>query len=360
MRYKNKILKNLLLLLFISFTLFGCSNSTNSGRTSKYNDKEEYFLLRGENYSQEGKYIEAIKEFEEAYKKNPKNVIVLLELGYCYAELGDQEASISYYQKALLREPKNPIALKNLAYMNYKNKNFKASEQYLGMFPKNLDDSFVLKLKGFLAIENKKYETAYDYLAKAHSLTTQYNEELYVRSAEVLRALKQDNVLYTFLENKYAVHKNNPQFIAFYASTLDKNYNELLSSERVLKRYMAENPKNDALLILLAKNNLKQSKSTQAANILTLVSNRSLYTPQYLEVKEQLAQRNSPLKSTTPKKSAALKSTTPKNVATLKETTPKKIVTLKETGSKKVVTLKETQPKKDVVLANKTSKKDES
>lgn len=271
------------------FSIFlGCSNTNSTKNAHRYNGKEEYFLLRGENFSQEKKYVEAIKEFEQAKKMNSKNVITLLEMGYCYGELGDEQTAVEYYKNALLIDPKNKIALKNLAFISYKNKNFDIAEQYLANFPKNFEDSFVLRLKGYIAVEKKQYKNAYQTLAKAHAVIKEYDEELYQKSAEVLRALNEENALYTFLENRYVLHRNNPRFVAFYGSTLDKTENELLSSEKVLKRYMAENPKDDMLLIILAKNNIKQNKLREAGNILTLVSNKSLYTTQYIEVKNQL------------------------------------------------------------------------
>lgn len=279
-----KLYRILVLLLILVFN--GCTNS--KMQMSKFNDKEEYFILRGENYSQEKKYLEAIKEFKQAYSKNPKNKITLIEMAFCYGELGYTDEALKYYLEALKVDPKDVVAIKNISYLYYRLGRLEEAEKHLKILPDRMEDAYVYKINGFIALDKKKYKESYIYLTKAVNLTNTYDGDLFRRYVEVLKNLNQHSRIYDFLESKYSLYKNRKSFVILYAMTLHENFSELQKSERALKRYMAEQSKDDELIIMLAKNNIEQKKYRQAREILSLVSSKNKYNPEYVKIKKEL------------------------------------------------------------------------
>ncbi|MGL4392947.1 MAG: hypothetical protein ACRCSK_05895, partial [Fusobacteriaceae bacterium] len=67
--------QNKIFLIFLFAVILGCSN--NLAKNNSFENNEKYTLLRGMNLSQEGKYLEAIRELNLARARNPENIMVL-------------------------------------------------------------------------------------------------------------------------------------------------------------------------------------------------------------------------------------------------------------------------------------------
>ncbi len=91
--------------------------NTSFDENSKNRDANYYFNL-GYKRASEGKYKEALTAFEEAYKMNPTNIDVLLNLANCYGMLGEIDKSIEFNNKIIALKPDEERAYRNNA-INY-------------------------------------------------------------------------------------------------------------------------------------------------------------------------------------------------------------------------------------------------
>ncbi len=111
-RYKLIIMKTstrALLALFISVSLWSCSeNKTSSG---------DAFFNKGE-------YQEAASEYTKELKYKPNDVRALYNRGRAYEELGNSQEAIADYEKALSSDPNNFQVLLSLANVHYNEKNY--------------------------------------------------------------------------------------------------------------------------------------------------------------------------------------------------------------------------------------------
>ena len=82
------------------------------------NRDANYFFNLGYKRASEGKYKEALTAFQEAYKMNPTNIDVLLNLANCYGMLGDYDKSIEFNDKIISLNPDEERAYRNNA-INY-------------------------------------------------------------------------------------------------------------------------------------------------------------------------------------------------------------------------------------------------
>ena len=288
-KQRNALKKITIFILLINLLVACSSTEKTKFNSHKYTGKEEYFILRGENYSFEKDYLKALNEFSEAYKMNPRNTVTLLGIGYCNFELGNREKAIEYYKKALHSDPKNIVAIKNLAYLYYKKGDSVTAESYLKMLPPDLKDLFIYKVSGYIYFDLKDYNKSYYYLNKAINEDKNFDSELVYKYAALLRKINRPNSIYTFLEGYYEDYKNLKEFIIAYSNILNMDKTELEKSEKVLKRYLAIKGKDDDVLILLAENNIRQGKKQQALEIMSMVSPKFKYTEKYLNLRKEIS-----------------------------------------------------------------------
>ncbi|MGL5122572.1 MAG: tetratricopeptide repeat protein [Fusobacteriaceae bacterium] len=270
------IIKYIILILFI-----GCTNS--SKIKNKFIDKEEYYILRGINFSEEKKFILAIEELLKANTKNEKNIITLRELGYCYAEIEELEKAKLFYKKVLIIEPKDEISLKNIAAIYYKEGNLLEAEENINRILLKSEDLFILKLKSNIYYDKKEINNAYLYLKKILQLEELFDEELYLKYIDVSKTLDKKYEIYDFLEEKYNIYKNNKTFIILYVNILENLYNDLSKGEKILKKYMAEYGYEDNILMQLSENLIKQKKYKNTYDVLKLIKFKSV---RYSELKK--------------------------------------------------------------------------
>jgi len=65
-------------------------------------------------YKDQGKYDEAIKNFELSIKGNPDFATAYNNIGDCWEKLGNKPKAIESYKKALASDPNNQVAKDNL------------------------------------------------------------------------------------------------------------------------------------------------------------------------------------------------------------------------------------------------------
>ena len=104
--------KTICVMLALAFLVVGCSRSP------------EKYVARGKEYMAEKKYSEAILEFRNALKKNPRFAAAHHELGLAYLSMGAMEEGGQSILQAATMDPNNLQA--NVSLM----KIYKAQDNY--------------------------------------------------------------------------------------------------------------------------------------------------------------------------------------------------------------------------------------
>jgi tetratricopeptide (TPR) repeat protein len=73
-----------------------------------------YYNNIGMCYLDQGKYLEAAKNFQESVKLDKNFSTGYNNLGQCFERMGDKVKAAEYYQKAVDSDPSNNVAKENL------------------------------------------------------------------------------------------------------------------------------------------------------------------------------------------------------------------------------------------------------
>jgi tetratricopeptide (TPR) repeat protein len=100
--------------------------------STKPEDKEYVYFLRGSTYEREKKYDEAEVEFKKVLAVNPQSAATLNYLGYMNADRGVQlEESLNYIKAAVSLEPTNGAYLDSLGWAYFKLGKYDLAEESL-------------------------------------------------------------------------------------------------------------------------------------------------------------------------------------------------------------------------------------
>lgn len=267
--------------------LGGCSGAD---KREKNLVQDDYAFLKGVNLYHKGKKKEALKEYEQIYRNNSNNLMVMKEMAVVNCELGNKEEAIYYLEKAYEIAPKDESVIKNLANVYYRDKQFEKAEKYLNMFPKGSKDNVVLKLRGYIAYEKKNYEESYNYLKDVQE--EKYDRRLYRILKNDLVNLNRKRILYSLLNKKYEDYSNERDYVILYCSSLSDVFNEKNSAAKVLIRYISENGGDDELFLMLSTLYLETGEKEKALNSFKLISDNYKYEPKYIELREKLNRNN--------------------------------------------------------------------
>lgn len=279
-------MKKLFFLLGILF-LSGCSGTD---KREKALVQDDYTFIKGINLYHKGKKKEALKEYEEIYRKNSKNLMVMKEMAVVNCELGNKDAAVYYLEKAYEIAPKDESVIKNLANVYYRNKQFEKAEKYLDIFPKDSKDDIILKLRGYIAYEKKDYESSYNYLKNVQE--EKYDMRLYHVLKNDLVNLNRKENLYSLLNKKYEIYSHERDYIILYCCSLSDIFNEKDSAAKILIRYISEYGGDDELFLMLSTLYLENGEKEKAFNSFELISDAYKYEAEYIELREKL-KRNS-------------------------------------------------------------------
>jgi tetratricopeptide (TPR) repeat protein len=100
--------------------------------STKPEDKEYVYFLRGSTYEREKKYDEAEAEFKKVLAVNPQSAVTLNYLGYMNADRGVQlEDSLNYIKQAVNMEPTNGAYLDSLGWAYFRLGKYDLAEESL-------------------------------------------------------------------------------------------------------------------------------------------------------------------------------------------------------------------------------------
>src|SRR5208282_6090615 len=100
--------------------------------STKSEDKEYVYFLRGDTYEHEKKYDMAEAEFKKVLTANPQSAVTLNYLGYMNADRGVQlEESLNYIKTAVSLDPTNGAYLDSLGWAYFKLGKYDLAEENL-------------------------------------------------------------------------------------------------------------------------------------------------------------------------------------------------------------------------------------
>ena len=100
--------------------------------STKPEDKEYIYFMRGSTYEREKKYDEAEAEFKKVLAANPQSAVTLNYLGYMNADRGVQlEDSLNYIKQAVSMEPTNGAYLDSLGWAYFRLGKYDLAEENL-------------------------------------------------------------------------------------------------------------------------------------------------------------------------------------------------------------------------------------
>lgn len=283
---KNSIILFIMILVFTACTSGDVKNSQNNEDT-----KEEYYILRGINYTREGNYTKALREYEKAYQKNENNIITLKEIARTYAKLEDYDKGVYYYTRALKIDSKDKESLRNLGYIYFLQGDLKKSLEYINKIPAEELNSETAKLKASLLYKRKDYKTAYKTFKQVFAKENKLDLISYKIYVELLNDMGRKEELRVFLEKGMEKYNSDRDFVIFYSYAVGEYFGEYELGEREIKKYIVSYGGNDSLYMTLAYMIYNQKEYAQTESAMKLVSYRERYSKDYLELEERLKGR---------------------------------------------------------------------
>jgi Tfp pilus assembly protein PilF len=270
------------IILVIGLLMFlGCTSAETK-------DKKEHFLIRGMNYSKEGKYSKAIEEYQKFYDLDKKDPILLREMGLAYAHLKEYEIAEKYYLEAIELDPKDQVTLTNLSILYYKMDNFEKSEEYLAMISNDSMDYRLFLLKGYISYDEGKYEESYQ---SFHTVLNMIRVEDYTfvkKYVDILQRTNRTNEIYPFIYSVYQAQKDNPEAVIDYSVFLIDVFNDYDGAFKALKVYNAQQ-KNDHIILELAQRSFEVGKLEDSETYLKLLTDAYKYDTRVLRLKRDIA-----------------------------------------------------------------------
>lgn len=232
------IKKNILIFTFVS--LISCTNVDNNINANNFeNNEKNYYFLKALNSYQKNDKDSAMRNFLIAESIEPNNAMILREIAYFYADLGNIEKSKEYYKKSLNIDPHDTKTLKNMLLISLQENNMNEAKNYLESFiDKNSEDYLISKIY-FLIINNDE-ENIKNYLDKLLISDRFYNYHVDNKILKLINKYYSNDEKLKIYENLYLNQKTNIDVVINYAISLNKNNKKDLAYS-VLKNNLAFN-----------------------------------------------------------------------------------------------------------------------
>lgn len=256
----------LLTTILFSILIFSCTN---------VKKEANYYFIKGLNEYQRENKVNALKNYEKAYKIDKNNLKVVKELAFLYADLGNIEKAQSLYEEALNINSFDENSLENLLMILFE-KNSKGQESIakIEKYSEQIIDKRSLlynysQLK--IAMYKKDYIGAKVFLTKIleNENYSKYKEDFYSIYLEILKNINQVNKNHSKIEiynkfySKYAEDKN---FILDYVEILNER-----EVEKILLRAVVDIEDNRELLEKLAKFYYKNGNIKKYNEVITIL-----------------------------------------------------------------------------------------
>ncbi|AZA98120.1 tetratricopeptide repeat protein [Chryseobacterium joostei] len=200
------------------YLMKNCSSLKNAVNTSesKYeslskNKEAKDFYDKAINSSEKEDWKDAIQNYEQAVKIDPKFIYAWDNLGICYRRIGEYDKAIDAYKKSLEIDPKGKMPMQNIAITYiYKKEYQKAIDAYSDfdkVYPGDPEVYYGIGQVYFANLKNN--EKALDYICKAYKIYAEqkspYRTDAETVLAHIYKNMSEEGKIDKFKE----VMKNN-------------------------------------------------------------------------------------------------------------------------------------------------------
>jgi HEAT repeat protein len=200
-----------------------------------------------------GQFVKAYELYEEAYRQDRKNVEVCRRLAVVATHLGKNEEAVRYFEEALQRAPRDADLLCDLGYSLYLREDLAAAENLLRQ---SLN-------------ENPRHQRATTNLALVMGHQGQYDESFELFRQVVGKAEAHSNLAYILIQhgNGKEATKRFSQALSIDSSlqAAKQGIYQIAELQRRLEKLKARQPHQETNRILLANGSQKPPSDTQAA-----------------------------------------------------------------------------------------------
>lgn len=254
------------LIVFILMVFFlGCSNL-------KENKQAQYSLLKGINLTQQGDMNKALQCYTDSYKRNPKDIVVLKELGFVYFTFSQYDKAEYYWLEGLKLSPKDDEIIKNLTTMYYKNKEYQKAMKVsnLGYNPK---EEYFEQIRGLIFYEQGDIKKAYGILKNINK--SNFDELTYIKYLDIVKESDNQEKFYETLNMGELLFENSKEYTLVCSRELTNGFKKYKEAENLLLNYLVKNG-NDKDVILMLSWVYSQSGNKQKASDSLLLLPKSI------------------------------------------------------------------------------------
>ena len=260
--------KKIVVVLGLSILISGCLIA---------NKEKNYNFIKGLNEYQKNDKVSALENYKKAYEIDKNNVVLLNEIAYLYADLGNYEEAENYYKKTLEVKPYDENSLKNLLQLLYLQNKIEEMKKYIPMLIDRNSFSYNLNNFRLAVLENEK-DGIEKYLLKISSnerFLEEYNESFYTDLLTVANqsdnTIKYSNIIFEKACKKYS--SKNKDIVKIYANFLIE-IKEYRKAEDILMKYIVNNEDNLDEYALLKKLYTKENNKQKLENLKKILRNK--------------------------------------------------------------------------------------
>jgi len=137
-------------------------------------------LTVGNALYQDGKYAEALVEFEKLAAAGTNSFTVLEKIGLCYFRLDQKDKAVDFFKKALMKEPAARAVLTNISAILLEKGNLDEGLSYFKKLDENsISDHSIFYNIGILQFNDNKMDEAISYFKKCVARNDGYVEGWY-------------------------------------------------------------------------------------------------------------------------------------------------------------------------------------
>ncbi len=190
---------------------------------------EDAAIEKARIFMAEKKYEEAIRNFQEALKINPKNAVALNMIGIAYLNLNNYEQAKKYFERSSRADKKYPSAVNNLGMVYYHQKNYKrAIREYQRAVLVDPQQPGTHANLGFAYYNTNKMIEAATEFQKAIELDPQiFEHNDRVGSMVQDRSVSNHGLFFFTMARVYAQKNDAPHCAEYLRKSLEEGYKEV-------------------------------------------------------------------------------------------------------------------------------------
>jgi tetratricopeptide (TPR) repeat protein len=227
--FRAGLLSPVLLVLCLAAVSARPARAQSSPDTRPAMSAEDMAIEKARIFMAEKKYEEAIRNFQEAVRINPKNAVTLNMMGIAYLNLSNYEQAKKYFERSSKVDKKYPSAVNNLGMVYYHQKNYKrAIREYQRAVQIDPQQPGTHANLGFAYYNTNKMVEAATEFQKAVELDPQiFEHNDRVGSMVQDRSVANHGLFFFTMARVYAQKNDAPHTAEYLRKSLDEGYKEV-------------------------------------------------------------------------------------------------------------------------------------